>query len=90
MLSPRQIEIARDLSRQYLIPLDKAMEIIADVEQLILDGKIERAKDLLIENELSVSEIAHELGFEDVHYFSRAFKKWTGMTPAQYRESKGS
>ena len=47
MLSPRQEEMARDMASQYMIPLDKTRQIIADVEQLILDGKIERAKEAL-------------------------------------------
>ena len=47
MLSPRQEEMARDMASQYTIPLDKAREIMADVEQLILDGKVERAMETL-------------------------------------------
>ena len=47
MLSPRQEEMARDMASQYMMPLDKARQIIADVEQLILDGKVERASELL-------------------------------------------
>jgi len=47
-------------------------------------ARIERAKELLIENELSVSEIAETLAFDDVHYFSRAFKKCAGTSPTAY------
>ena len=46
---------------------------------------IELAKDRLLSSSLSVSEIAYDLGFEYPQYFSKMFKKKTGMTPAEYR-----
>lgn len=46
---------------------------------------IERAKDRLLSSTASVSEIAYDLGFEYPQYFSKIFKKNTGMTPAEYR-----
>lgn len=48
---------------------------------------IEAAKERLYNNSRSVSEIAYELGFEYPQYFSRLFKKRTGMTPNEYRAS---
>lgn len=46
---------------------------------------INQAKKDLISTEKSISEIAFELGFEYPHYFSRLFKKKTGLTPSEYR-----
>jgi len=46
---------------------------------------IELAKDKLLSTSVSVSEIAYDLGFEYPQYFSKMFKKNTGMTPAEYR-----
>lgn len=46
---------------------------------------IELAKDRLLSSTVSVSEIAYDLGFEYPQYFSKMFKKNTGMTPAEYR-----
>lgn len=46
---------------------------------------IELAKDKLLSSTVSVSEIAYDLGFEYPQYFSKMFKKKTGMTPAEYR-----
>ncbi len=49
--------------------------------------KIERAKLLIRENDKNFTEIAEVLGFNSIHYFSRMFKKKTGMTPSEYRNS---
>lgn len=46
---------------------------------------VELAKDKLLSTTVSVSEIAYNLGFEYPHYFSKMFKKNTGMSPAEYR-----
>lgn len=46
---------------------------------------IETAKSDLLASEKSISEIAFQLGFEYPHYFSRLFKKKTGLTPTEFR-----
>ncbi len=46
---------------------------------------IELAKDRLLSSTVSVSEIAYDLGFEYSQYFSKMFKKNTGMSPVEYR-----
>ncbi|MBD2870988.1 AraC family transcriptional regulator [Paenibacillus arenilitoris] len=51
--------------------------------------KIERAKNLLKETKLAVSEIAELTGYLNKNYFFYAFKKDTGMTPLSYRELNG-
>jgi two-component system response regulator YesN len=48
--------------------------------------KIERAKQLLLENEMTVKEIAARLAFNEANYFSKTFKRLTGLTPSQYRK----
>lgn len=49
------------------------------------DEKIRRACSLLCDRADSIKEIAESLGFRDQRFFSRQFKKSTGMTPKQYR-----
>ncbi len=53
--------------------------------QLIRDRIILEAKRLLINVDLSVSEIAYKLNYKDNSYFSRSFKKAAGMTPEAFR-----
>ena len=48
--------------------------------------RIEAAKEKLRETVISVGVIAEQVGYNDVNYFSRVFKKVTGQTPTQYRE----
>jgi AraC-like DNA-binding protein len=46
--------------------------------------KIEEAKVMIRETEATFTEIADRLGYDSIHYFSRHFKKATGMTPSEY------
>lgn len=47
--------------------------------------RVEKAEVLLLNTSLSISEIAFQVGFKDTSYFSRMFKKSTGLTPRQMR-----
>lgn len=47
----------------------------------------ERATQMLQEEGLSVSEVAYRLGYNDVSNFSRAFRRWTGQSPSDFRKS---
>ena len=49
--------------------------------------KIEQAKKLLREREKNVSQIAEDLGYDNIYYFCNQFKKFTGMSPMEYRKS---
>ena len=49
--------------------------------------RIGNARDLLRHSNLSISEVAWQLGLQDASYFSQLFKRHTGMTPARYRQS---
>lgn len=56
------------------------------ITEQITDVRINRAKMLLSETNAPVGNIALNVGFDDVNYFSRVFKKETGYTPSQYRK----
>lgn len=50
--------------------------------------RIERSKALLRSTGISIAEVACSVGFDDQSYFTRIFKKQTGMAPGKYRESR--
>ena len=56
----------------------------------INEQKVEMAKLQLIGTEKSLTEISEDLHFSSQNYFGSVFKKFTGMTPGAYRESKGN
>lgn len=57
----------------------------ASAKQYILNRKLEYAKSCLALTGDSVSEISEKCGFSSLYYFSKLFKKRTGMTPTEYR-----
>lgn len=58
------------------------------IEHFIIIHKIERVKELLIYNELSLSEIAIKLNYSSVAHLSAQFKKTTGLTPSFFKNLK--
>jgi len=56
--------------------------------QYLLDVRIEKAKQLLQADSLSWLEVGERTGFENPKYFTKVFKKHTGITPRQYAESR--
>lgn len=55
--------------------------------KFILSYRIKLAQQLLLNNSLNISQVAYEVGFKDPRYFSRCFRKETGLTPKEYRIS---
>jgi AraC-like DNA-binding protein len=52
----------------------------------IISLRIQKACEIMHSSEKPITEIAFEVGFTDSNYFSRAFKKNTGITPSEYRK----
>ena len=73
-----------NLSSNYLGDLIKKQSGRSAQEHIQLQ-LIESAKEKMFDRDKSVSQVAYELGFEYPQYFSRLFKKRTGMTPNEYR-----
>ena len=55
--------------------------------EMIRDRVMQEAKRLLVHTDKSVAEIAYDLNFVDNSYFGRFFKKYSGQTPVQFRET---
>lgn len=58
------------------------------IEKYYISQKIEKVKELLIYNELSLSEIADMLNYSNVAHLSNQFKKITGLTPTSFKQLK--
>lgn len=58
------------------------------IQQYIIQHKIEAAKELLLYDELTLTEIAYKLNYSSVAHLSNQFKKVTGLTPTYFKELK--
>jgi len=58
----------------------------AMIEQYFILQKIEKVKELLVYDELSLSQMAFKLGYSSVAHLSAQFKKITGLTPSQFKK----
>ncbi len=58
------------------------------IEKYFISQKIEKVKELLMYDELTISQIADSLGYSSVAYLSNQFKKQTGLTPSFYKSLK--
>jgi AraC family transcriptional regulator, arabinose operon regulatory protein len=56
------------------------------LKQYIIKFRIDKAKSLLLDTDLSMIEIAHSVGIEDAYYFSRLFKEQEGVAPTQFKK----
>jgi AraC-like DNA-binding protein len=60
------------------------------IQQFIIVNKIERVKELLLYNELTLTEIAYQMHYSSVAHLSSQFKKVTGLSPSYYKQLKQS
>lgn len=60
------------------------------IEQAVIRMKIERVKELLIFNELNLTQISYKLNYSSVAHLSSQFKKITGLTPTLFKLLKGA
>jgi AraC-like DNA-binding protein len=56
------------------------------IEQFFIYQRIEKVKELLVYDQLSLTEISYQTGFSSVHHLSAQFKKVTGLTPSYFKK----
>jgi len=56
------------------------------IEQFFILSRIEKVKELLVYDQLSLTEISYQTGFSSVHHLSAQFKKITGLTPSHFKK----
>lgn len=76
-------KIAYDYS--YLSDLFSSVEG-KTIEQYFIIERIEKVKELLVYDQLSLTEISYQTGFSSVHHLSAQFKKVTGLTPSHFKK----
>ncbi len=83
-------DVARELniSKHYLCSVFKK-ETGENMSLYINRLRIEKAKQMLLESDIKIKEIFEKIGYSDQQYFSKVFKKITGMTVIEYKERLG-
>jgi Response regulator containing CheY-like receiver domain and AraC-type DNA-binding domain len=88
-ISLEDIAAQANISPQYFSKLIKKTTGFNFIDWLSM-LRVKRAKELLINSELSVKEVCFMVGYKDPNYFSRIFKKRNGMTPSEFVKSQMS
>jgi AraC family transcriptional regulator len=81
------LEERLDMDYNYLSGLFSSIEGIT-IEKYVILQRIEKAKELLMYGELTLSDIADQLAYSSVQHLSQQFKKTTGLTPSHFRNLK--
>ena len=75
-----------ELFNMLALSFEKGDRVFMEKGLDLLLTRIQRAKRMLSESKLPVIDVAANVGIEDQSYFSRLFKKETGMTPSAFRK----
>lgn len=81
-----------DLAKKYGISISHLSGLLKEELQLsfseyVASKRIQKAKELLADERLSIEEIAEQVGYSDYFYFTKVFKKNTGISPSKYRKN---
>lgn len=87
-LSLKSISESLGIGTTKLCSLAKKLSPDGSITKLISIRRVEAAKILLLKENMSIAEIAEKVGFSDYNYFTKIFKKISGVTPSQYRKQK--
>lgn len=81
--------LSREIGHEYsyLSSLFSSVEGIT-IEKYLIRQKVEKVKELLVYDQLSLGEIAYRLDYSSVQHLSNQFKKITGLTPTHFRKIK--
>ncbi|QGQ99858.1 AraC family transcriptional regulator [Paenibacillus psychroresistens] len=85
-LSINSIAQSIDMSPVYIGRLYKQYTLVT-IGDSIAEVRINKSKELLLENKLPIASIAEQIGFINSTYFYKVFKKWTGFTPNEYKKN---
>jgi AraC-like DNA-binding protein/copper chaperone CopZ len=81
--------LSKKLNRNYTTLSNFFSEVSATtIEQYIISMRIERVKELLMMEDMSISDIALKMHYSSVSHLSKQFKKITGLTPMHFKKMK--
>ncbi|HYV91191.1 MAG TPA: AraC family transcriptional regulator [Chitinophagales bacterium] len=81
--------IAEKLNHDYTYLANLFSEVVGTtIEHFIISHKIEKVKELLVYDELTLTEISYKLNYSSVAHLSNQFKKVTGLTPSHFKKLK--
>nr|WP_040625701.1 AraC family transcriptional regulator [Mucilaginibacter paludis] len=81
--------LSSKLNHDYTYMANLFSEVVGiNIEHYIILHKIERVKELLVYDELSLTEISYKLHYSSVAHLSNQFKKITGLTPSHFKKFK--
>jgi AraC-like DNA-binding protein len=83
--------LSQHLNQEYK-SLSKLFSVVEQqtIEQFFIKQKIEKVKELLMYDELTLSQIAYQLNYSSVAYLSNQFKRETGFTTSYFKQLKSS
>lgn len=81
--------LSKKLNHEYTYMANLFSEVEGiNVEHYLISHKIERVKELLVYDRLSLTEISYKLNYSSVAHLCNQFKKITGLTPSHFRKSR--
>lgn len=81
--------LSRELNHDYTYITNLFTQVEGTtIEQYFIAQKIERVKELLVYDEMSLSEISYQLNYSSVSHLGKQFKIVTGLTPSHYKQLK--
>lgn len=86
-LSLKSLAFQLGFSSSYLSVLIKK-ELGLPFQDYLIQARMKKAKLLLLTTDLKIYEIAEQVGFEDMNYFSQRFKQVVGLTPRQFKKGE--
>lgn len=87
-ISPEEVARKLNMSYSWFRKLFKEYTGLSPAHY-IQELKMQQSKDLLVNSWLTIKEIAYRLNFNDIPYFTKAFKRHSGYTPSEYRNKFG-
>lgn len=91
---PETSESLEELAKRFYISKSYLSRIFREVTSFTVNeyknvSRIKKSQQLLLHSDCSITEVSDLLGFENLTYYERVFKKYTGVTPLKYRKENG-